>query len=136
MIGAGFPSKLYHIAAGKFDTHSEQAHNHARELESLDHALEAFLANLEALGHPVVVMVYSEFGRRVQENFSGGTDHGAGGLAWLVGDSIEGGVTGGYGLEDLDDGDLRPNLDYRQLYRAAVAASFGPALAAQLFALA
>jgi uncharacterized protein (DUF1501 family) len=135
MIAAGFPSRLYHIGVGQFDTHSDQLGGHARELSGLDSALEAMLANLSSLSCPVVVMVYSEFGRRVQENFSGGTDHGGGGLAWLVGASVKGGVEGpGYGLDSLQDGDLRATLDYRQLYSAAVAASFGGRAASRLFA--
>ena len=133
MIGANFPSRLYHIGVGQFDTHSEQIDGHARQLSGLDRALEAFLSNPQGLGFPAVVMVYSEFGRRVQENFSGGTDHGAGGLAWLVGQSVSGGVQGDYGLDSLDDGDVRASLDYRELYRNAVAVSFGAKAAQRLF---
>jgi hypothetical protein len=130
MIAAGFPSRLYHLGAGKFDTHADQLGSHGRELASLDAGLDAFLTNLQVLECPVVVMVYSEFGRRVGENFSGGTDHGAGGLAWLAGAGVEGGVHGpGYGLHQLDDGDVRAGLDYRQLYRRAITSSFGPGLA-------
>lgn len=137
MIAAGFPTRLYHIGAGQFDTHSGQEDSHARELEKLDRALDAFLTNLARLEFPVVVMVYSEFGRRVAENFSGGTDHGAGGLAWLVGERVQGGIYGsGYNLDNLDDGDVRVTTDYRQLYRGAVAAGFGDTVAGRLFAAA
>lgn len=133
MIAAGFPSRLYHIGVGQFDTHSDQLSGHARELSGLDQALESFLTNLEPPGVPVVVMVYSEFGRRVQENLSGGTDHGAGGLAWLMGSSVRGGVKGsGYGLDSLDDGDVKASLDYRELYRAAIATAFGSGVAQDL----
>lgn len=134
MIAADFPSRLYHIGVGQFDTHSDQLDGHARELARLDAALEAFLANLHDLGRPVVVMVYSEFGRRIEENLSGGTDHGAGGLAWLMGETVTGGVVGpGYGLDSPDDGDVKPTLDYRQLYRTTIATTFDQTLAENLF---
>lgn len=134
MIAVDFPSRLYHISVGHFDTHSDQLDGHARELGGLDHALEAFLSNLGSLGRPVVVTVYSEFGRRIEENLSGGTDHGAGGLAWLVGETVNGGMVGpGYGLDSPDDGDVKPTLDYRQLYRTAIGATFDQSLAENLF---
>lgn len=134
MIAAGFPSRLYHLGVGQFDTHSDQLNGHSRELSGLDQALEAFLTNLNERSAPVVVMVYSEFGRRVEENLSGGTDHGAGGLAWLMGTPVEGGVAGaGYSLDNLDDGDLKASLDYRELYRVAVKTAFGDTLAQNLF---
>ncbi len=125
LIAAGFPSRVYHIGVGQFDTHANQPDHHARELSALDRALSSLLKNLQTRGLPVVVMVYSEFGRRVAENFTGGTDHGAGGLAWLVGSSISGGIHGpSYDLDNLADGDLPTTVDYRELYRVGVAASF------------
>ena len=133
LIASGFPSKLIHLSAGKFDTHSAQASSHPEQLAQLDRASHAFLENMKALERPVTMMVYSEFGRRVQENFSGGTDHGAGGLAWIVGDGVKGGLVGDYQLHNLRDGDLATSLDFRKLYSEAVTSSFGRSYSRELF---
>lgn len=134
LVGAGFPSRILHISAGSFDTHTAQLEAHAKELKELDHALNAFLANMRDQKRKVVVLVYSEFGRRVEENYSGGTDHGAGGLAWLMGDEIAGGLANDdYRLDDLRDGDLNHTVDYRQLYATVVEEAFGSAHRQALF---
>jgi uncharacterized protein (DUF1501 family) len=133
LIASGFPARLLHISVGKFDTHSGQLSDHAQQLAQFDHAAWAFLENMKALGQSSTLMVYSEFGRRVSENFSGGTDHGAGGLAWLMGDSVKGGVTGEYQLEDLRDGDLPTKVPYQGLYAQAVTSAFGAAHSEALF---
>ena len=125
LIASGFPAQLLHLSMGSFDTHSDQLENHAKQLSRFDAAAHAFLENIKSLGRPTTIMVYSEFGRRVAENFSGGTDHGAGGLAWIMGDNVKGGLHGHYQLEDLRDGDLPTVVNYRTLYGKAVAASFG-----------
>ena len=125
LIAGGFPAQVVHLSAGKFDTHSGQLQPHANQLAEFDRASDAFLENMKSLNREVTLLVYSEFGRRVEENFSGGTDHGAGGLAWLVGDRVQGGLQGGYRLESLRDGDLPTLVDYRDLYAEAVSVSFG-----------
>lgn len=134
LLGAGFPARILHLSAGSFDTHEAQLDTHANQLKELDHALDAFLANMKALDRQVVVLVYSEFGRRVAENYSGGTDHGAGGLAWIAGDGIKGGLANDdYRLHDLRDGDLSHSVDYRQLYATVVEATFGASHREALF---
>lgn len=125
LIAAGFPTRVMHLSAGKFDTHSGQLGNHHQQLAQFDGAVSAFLQNMEALEVPVTLMVYSEFGRRVAENFSGGTDHGAGGLAWLMGHGVKGGLEGEYRLETLRDGDIATVVPYKKLYCQAVEASLG-----------
>jgi uncharacterized protein (DUF1501 family) len=125
LLAGGFPAQLIHLSGGKFDTHSGQLSDHAKQLRQFDRASHAFLKNVEELGRQVVMLVYSEFGRRVEENYSGGTDHGAGGLAWLVGNGVRGGVQGGYRLNDLRDGDLPTTVHYRSLYSTATSTTFG-----------
>lgn len=125
LLAGGFPAQILHLSAGKFDTHSGQLDDHAKQLAQFDHAAHTFLQNVKALGRPTTMLVYSEFGRRVAENFSGGTDHGAGGLAWLMGDGVEGGVTGEYRVHDLRDGDLPTAVHYRELYKEAIRVSYG-----------
>ena len=133
LLVAGFPAKVVHLSAGKFDTHSSQLGDHAGQLAEFDAASQTFLDNMKSLGQPVVLLVYSEFGRRVAENNTGGTDHGAGGLAWLMGESVRGGIKGGYDLANLRDGDLNHTVDYRELYATAVESSFGKSQRLSLF---
>lgn len=133
LIAGGFPAQVVHLSAGKFDTHSGQLQPHANQLAEFDRASDAFLRNLKSLSREVTLLVYSEFGRRVEENFSGGTDHGAGGLAWLVGDQVQGGINGGYGLERLRDGDLPTTVNYKEVYAAAVSSAFGKSHSEALF---
>lgn len=133
LVASGFPAKTMHLSVGKFDTHSGQLGSHAQQLEQFDRASQAFLQNLERLNRPTVLMVYSEFGRRVSENFSGGTDHGAGGLAWLMGKGVKGGIVGDYRLETLRDGDISTQIPYQELYRDAVGSAFGAEQAGDLF---
>jgi len=133
LIACGFPARLLHISAGQFDTHSGQLSTHSDQLAQFDRASHAFLENMKALAQPTTIMVYSEFGRRVSENFSGGTDHGAGGLAWLMGDSVRGGTIGEYRLEELRDGDLPTVVEYQGLYAQAVSSTFGRSHSEALF---
>lgn len=133
LIASGFPAQLLHLSVGSFDTHSDQLSNHAKQLAQFDNAAHAFLENMKGIGRPTTVLVYSEFGRRVAENFSGGTDHGAGGLAWLMGDSVEGGIKGRYQLDDLRDGDLSTIVHYRNMYGEAVTNAFGKSHSLALF---
>ena len=105
---------------GDFDTHDNQAGDLGNGLASLSGALAAFQADIEArgLGDRVLTLVWSEFGRRPQQNESGGTDHGAGGVAWVQGTRVRSGVLGDYpDLNKLDSEDnLAVTVDFRRVY--------------------
>lgn len=121
LIDAGLPCRIYYLSLGGFDTHANQAATHAGLLEQLSQSLAAFMADIEARGHAdrVLVMTFSEFGRRVQENASAGTDHGAAAPMFLVGTAVKPGLIGPHpSLADLDAGDLKHHTDFRQVYAA------------------
>lgn len=106
-------------ADGDFDTHDNQAPELARALGELSEALSAFQADLEARGlaQRVLTFVWSEFGRRPQQNESNGTDHGAGGIAWVQGPQARSGVLTDYpDLARFDDGNLAVTVDFRRIY--------------------
>jgi uncharacterized protein (DUF1501 family) len=107
------------ISHGSFDTHSRQLNKHQRLLTELADSIFAFRGVMREAGQwdRVLIMTYSEFGRRVRENGSGGTDHGTAAPHLLLGGRVKGGFYGRQpSLEDLDDGDLRYQMDYRSLY--------------------
>lgn len=119
LIGGGLRTRAYYLSFGGFDTHANQPDTHSRLMDNLGTALAAFLKDLTMQGRAqdVVVMTYSEFGRRVQENGSAGTDHGAASVLFVAGGAVKGGVYGEHpGLDDLDDGDLRFHTDFRSVY--------------------
>jgi uncharacterized protein (DUF1501 family) len=121
MIDRGLPMKVVAMDAnGGYDTHENQTASLADDLDLLSRSLAAFQADLEARGiaDRVLVHVWSEFGRRPQENGSG-TDHGAGGASLLMGTRAAGGMVGEFpGLTALDEDDnLRHTVDFRALYR-------------------
>lgn len=110
------------VSASGFDTHSGQLDVHAGLLDDFANGVNAFFATIEAAGltDEVLLASTSEFGRRVAENGSGGTDHGAGGMSFLIGSGVRGGVHGAIDLGDLLDGDVRPTVDPRVLYTACL----------------
>lgn len=119
MIRAGLPTRVYYVAMGGFDTHANQANTHQRLLAEFAGAMQAFDAELGATDQRsrVVTLAFSEFGRRVAQNASGGTDHGTAGPAFIFGESIASGLTGtAPSLATLDDGDLIHTTDFRSLY--------------------
>ena len=119
LIHAELGVRVCSIELGSFDTHHNQRERHDRLLAELDGGLAAFLADLEQseAGRNAVVVLFSEFGRRVAENASGGTDHGAAGLALVLGASVRGGFHGRPPeLESLENGDLAFTTDFRSLY--------------------
>ncbi|MHC4210303.1 MAG: DUF1501 domain-containing protein [Planctomycetota bacterium] len=121
MIRDAMPTRVYYVTLGGFDTHAGQAGPHAGLLRQLGDALNAFYRDLKAQGNSrrVLTMVFSEFGRRVGQNASGGTDHGAAAPVYLVGDLLRPGLLGDHpSLDDLDQGDLRFNVDFRSVYAA------------------
>lgn len=119
MISGGLNTRIYYAHHGNFDTHGSQSGRHDKLLSELGASSEAFQKDLEAIGvaDRVVTLVFSEFGRRVQENASGGTDHGAAAPLFLFGKNIKGGIIGKTpNLSDLTHGDLKFETDFRQVY--------------------
>jgi uncharacterized protein (DUF1501 family) len=119
LIEKGFGTRVFYMALDGFDTHSGQAQPHAQLLQQIADAVTLFFNNLQPTGHDkrVLVMTFSEFGRRVQENGSGGTDHGAGSCLLVAGPGVRGGAVGKHpSLSDLDAGDLKHHTDFRQVY--------------------
>ncbi|MFI5380667.1 MAG: DUF1501 domain-containing protein [Tepidisphaerales bacterium] len=117
-------SAFFHIAQAGFDTHARQADLHASLLQTVSQAIGAFMADLSADGpdRDALVLVFSEFGRRLKENGSVGTDHGEASVVLLAGRGIPGGIHGDApSLEDLHDGGLRATTDFRTCYAAAMA---------------
>ena len=105
---------------GGYDTHANQKPTQDKNLAQLGDALEAFMQDLANIGQQdnVVVMTFSEFGRRVKQNGSNGTDHGTAEPMFIIGNKVQGGLYGTYpSLEDLDNnGDLKFNADFRSVY--------------------
>ncbi len=120
MLGAGLPLKAVTLdAPGSYDTHADQAATLGKDLRETCEGVLAFQRDLEARGQAqrVLVLLWSEFGRRPEENASG-TDHGAGGIGFLVGARAKGRMLGEFpGLGTLDAGaNLRSTLDFRSVY--------------------
>lgn len=121
MIRAGLDTSVYYVSMGGFDTHANQAGSHNNLIKQLSDAVKAFADGLRADGllDRVMLMTFSEFGRRVSENGSGGTDHGAAAPLFVVGGGVKAGVHGAHpSLEtkDLDRGDLKWGTDFRSVY--------------------
>jgi uncharacterized protein (DUF1501 family) len=119
LIKAGLGTRVYYLEQGGYDTHGHQIARHAPLLEDLSASLKAFLDDLAAAGlaERVLVLIFSEFGRRVAENGSMGTDHGTAGPVLLAGPGVRPGLHGAYpSLTDLADGDLRMTVDFRRVY--------------------
>ncbi len=119
LIDADVSERIYFTSLGGFDTHADQPKSHPELLAELSTSLSAFHADLKHHGHDqrVVALTFSEFGRRVQENGSKGTDHGAAGPVFLTGGKVKAGVHGAHpSLTDLDDGDLKFHTDFRSIY--------------------
>jgi len=121
LIAGGMPTRIYYLSLGGFDTHTQQAGAHERLLKEMGDAVAAFLADLKAQGNlgRVTLMTFSEFGRRVKENASGGTDHGAAAPLFLAGGGVKAGLLGqmpSLAPKDLFDGDVKYNTDFRSVY--------------------
>ncbi len=123
LIAGGLPTRVYYVSQGGFDTHANQLPAHDRLMGDLNGALSSFVADLKAQGNfnRVMVITFSEFGRRVAENASGGTDHGAAAPLFVIGGAVKPGLYGAYpSLTDLHDGDLKFNTDFRSVYATAL----------------
>jgi uncharacterized protein (DUF1501 family) len=119
LIEKGLGTRVFYVALDGFDTHSGQAEEHRKLLEELANAIANLFNDLQRTGNDkrVMVMTFSEFGRRVQENGSRGTDHGAGSCLFVAGPGVKGGAVGQHpSLSDLDFGDLRHHTDFRRVY--------------------
>jgi uncharacterized protein (DUF1501 family) len=119
MITADLPARVYFVSLDGFDTHAQQLPGHAALLSELSGAVSAFFADLDEKGRGSNVMLatFSEFGRRLAENGSLGTDHGAASVLFAVTPAGRGGLYGtAPSLTDLDDGDPKFTTDFRRVY--------------------
>jgi uncharacterized protein (DUF1501 family) len=123
LIDAGLGARVFYVAHGNFDTHATQAPAHATLLSQLGNAVRAFYKDLKARGHAdrVLLMTFSEFGRRARENGSKGTDHGSAAPMFLVGGKVKAGAVGEHpSLTKLEFGNLKHHTDFRQVYAAVL----------------
>ncbi len=119
LIRDGMPTRVYYVSQGGYDTHGGQLGSHGRQLQQVGDALAAFQNEMAAQQSEdrVVTMVFSEFGRRVRQNASGGTDHGTAAPMFVIGSKVKAGVHGDHpSLTDLDQGDLKFKQDFRGVY--------------------
>jgi uncharacterized protein (DUF1501 family) len=117
------PFHVYYTALDGFDTHAQQRGNHESLWRQASEAVSGFLDRLREKDRAdnVAVFLFSEFGRRVKENGSQGTDHGAAAPVFLLGDHVRSGIQGGVpNLADLDDGDVRHTIDFRDVYASVL----------------
>lgn len=123
LIKAGFETPVYYVIQPGYDTHAVQLPAHDGLLRELSGGLGAFLDDLTAAGlaDRVAVMAFSEFGRRVEENGSLGTDHGTAGPVFLAGGLVQPGLVGTTpSLTDLEDGDVKTSVDFRRVYASVL----------------
>jgi len=121
LIDGGVGARLFYVSLDGFDTHASQAQSHANLLREVSDAMTAFYRDMAARGHRdrILMMTFSEFGRRARENGSHGTDHGAAAPMLLVGGRVRSGVVGAHpSLTDLEQGNMRFHTDFRQVYAA------------------
>ena len=121
LIGGGLPTRIFYVSQGGYDTHTNQVNAQDRLLKDLGDSMKAFVEDLKGQGNlpRVLVMTFSEFGRRVTENANGGTDHGAAAPMFVVGDKVKAGLLGRYpslAPADLFQGDLKYQVDFRSVY--------------------
>jgi uncharacterized protein (DUF1501 family) len=122
MIRAGLKTRVYYVTLGGFDTHAGQGGENGRQAQLLTQvgsSIKAFYDDLKKQGNDsrVLTVSFSEFGRRVQQNASGGTDHGAAAPMFVIGPMVRPGVIGNHpSLTDLDAGDLKYQIDFRSVY--------------------
>jgi uncharacterized protein (DUF1501 family) len=121
LIGGGLPTRIYYVSQGGYDTHTNQLGTQQRLLGDLADSVKAFVDDMKAQGNlqRVLVMTFSEFGRRVNDNANGGTDHGAAAPLFIVGNTVKAGLLGrcpSLAPQDLFQGDIKYNVDFRQVY--------------------
>jgi uncharacterized protein (DUF1501 family) len=119
MIAGGLPTRVYYVSLSGFDTHVNQLPRHDQLMKQLSDGLGAFWQDMKQQGNTdrVMLMTFSEFGRRVVENASGGTDHGAAAPMFVMGGNIQQGIVSPHpSMADLDQGDLKYVVDFRSVY--------------------
>jgi uncharacterized protein (DUF1501 family) len=119
MIRGGLSTRVYYVHLGGFDTHANERGRHDQLMARFAESVSAFWEDLRAQKNDerVLMMTFSEFGRRVAQNASGGTDHGAAAPMFLFGPRVKGGIVGNTpSLTDLDNGDLKHQFDFRSVY--------------------
>jgi uncharacterized protein (DUF1501 family) len=121
LIAGGLPTRVFYVSQGGYDTHTSQRGGQDARLRELGDAVKAFTDDLTAMGEfdRVMIMTFSEFGRRVHENGSQGTDHGAAAPMFLVGSKMKSDLLGAepsLAPADLKDGDIQYNTDFRSVY--------------------
>jgi uncharacterized protein (DUF1501 family) len=137
LIAADFPTRIYYVAYrnNAFDTHVYHGDVHARLWTYTSDHIAAFMKDVARLGRAqdVVLMAFSEFGRRVKENTSQGTDHGTAGPAFMIGAPVAGGQYGSMpSLTELNDGNMVFTTDFRRVYATAIQSWMGHAGAASV----
>ena len=125
LIGGGLPTRVFYVSQGGYDTHTNQAVAQERLLKDLGDSVKAFTDDLKAQGNMerVLVMTFSEFGRRVSENANQGTDHGAASSMFIIGNKVKAGLLGEYpslAPGDLFQGDLKFTVDFRSVYASVL----------------
>jgi uncharacterized protein (DUF1501 family) len=121
LIGGGLPTRIFYVSQGGYDTHANQTGAHERLLRELGDSVKAFYNDMKAQGNAsrVLLMTFSEFGRRVAENANSGTDHGAAAPMFIVGEKVKAGLLGkaaSLAPADLFQGDLKYGTDFRCVY--------------------
>lgn len=123
LVAADVGTSIFYVSLGGFDTHSGQLSAHASLLSTLDQSIDGFMYDMEQINKldDVTLMTFSEFGRRVAQNGSAGTDHGVAAPMFVIGGAVAGGLHGTYpSLTDLTSGDLKMSVDFRSVYAAVL----------------
>ncbi|MDB6064428.1 MAG: hypothetical protein JWR26_636 [Pedosphaera sp.] len=121
LIGGGLPTRVFYVSQGGYDTHTNQLATQQRLLKDLGDSVKAFTEDMKVQGNMsrVLLMTFSEFGRRVAENANSGTDHGAAAPMFMIGNKVKAGLFGKYpslAPNDLVNGDMKYNVDFRSVY--------------------
>jgi uncharacterized protein (DUF1501 family) len=127
-VKARVPTRVYTVQLGGFDTHANERETQQRRLQTFDEAVAGFLRDMagDPYGRNVVLLAYSEFGRRVRANASQGTDHGTAGPVFVAGAPVNGGFYGEEpSLTNLDNGDLKFTTDFRDVFHEVLSRTVG-----------
>jgi uncharacterized protein (DUF1501 family) len=120
LIVSGAETRVYYVSHGSFDTHVNQPDRQNKLFEQLDGSIDALVSDLKANGRfdDVLIMTFSEFGRRVSQNASNGTDHGTASSMFLIGGGLKkpGLINNMPDLSDLDEGDMKYSVDFKEVY--------------------